>query len=439
MIYIDRELPDITKTELMARAILDKRLNARDLKVYSYVMYFSYISRTQEEIADMLDISRSNINKSLEKLTAFNYIEKTEIRSTKQMIYEAVKRDGNPGIPMLRADNVMRLGNLTKQKDMRSFNWMSSSEFYNLEKELKLIKEDIEVLKKIDDEVDEDKIKSLVRKLRITSYKYIKYILEGKVTAQDVIEELKYTKKNINEKLEDTRYIEKELNKFKKSYPSNSTVLTEEEVLKVLEDENALFILFLDNFKDKRIVRFKEKYLEDYIKFLCRFTELAKNRNFFKLYYENKIENFVFEDLMKVAEEKHREVPRIRGSFRFTLSKALGDLHRNMIEVNEELNEEIVKESLLDEVEVLADEIYGVFLSKTEAKGRIDGLNILGTREFLLCAYSLELEKRFEESYAISFEDFMKMFDIELYEELKKYEGAKVKLNIEKMKQEENE
>lgn len=437
MIYIDRELPAIAKTELMARATLDKRLNARDLKVYSYVMYFSSSSRTQEEIADMLDISRSNINKSLEKLTAFNYIEKNEvvINLKKIMIYEVVGIEGNPGIPTLRTDNIMRLGNLIKQKYINSFNWLRGSEIYELEQELKLIKEEIEVLKKINNEVDEDKIKSLVRQLKTTSHKFI---LEGKVTAQRRIEELKYTIEDINEKLEDTRYIERELSKFKKFYASNSKVLTEDEVSKVLKDENALFILFLDNFEDKRIVKFKEKYLEDYIKFLCRFTELAKSKNFFKLYYENKTQVFVFEDLMKVAEEKHREVPRIRGSFRFKTSKKLGDLYRNMIEVNEELNEEIVKESLIDEIEVIEDKIYGVSLSKTEAKGRIDGLNILSIREFLLCVYSLELEKRFEESYAISYEDFAKMFDVELYEELDKYKDAKVKLDIEKMKQEDN-
>ena len=66
----DEEKQDMSaeeKMKLIARATLDRRLNTRDLKLYNYVMSFEYLSYTQEEISEMLDISRSNINKSLEK------------------------------------------------------------------------------------------------------------------------------------------------------------------------------------------------------------------------------------------------------------------------------------------------------------------------------------------------------------------------------------
>lgn len=83
----DEEKQDMSaeeKMKLIARATLDRRLNTRDLKLYNYVMSFEYLSYTQEEISEMLDISRSNINKSLEKLASFNYIEKVQLKKVQK-------------------------------------------------------------------------------------------------------------------------------------------------------------------------------------------------------------------------------------------------------------------------------------------------------------------------------------------------------------------
>ena len=102
----NKQIPREEKMQLIARATLDRRLNTRDLKLYNYVMTFEFLGYTQEEIGDMLDLSRSNINKSFEKLAGFNYIKKVQLKKgIKQMAYELKGLD-DAGIIKPNADEV---------------------------------------------------------------------------------------------------------------------------------------------------------------------------------------------------------------------------------------------------------------------------------------------------------------------------------------------
>ena len=65
--YESTVIDDRMKTELIAKVTLDKRLTAKDMRVYGYLLNFKDECLTQEQISDILDMSRSNINKSIEK------------------------------------------------------------------------------------------------------------------------------------------------------------------------------------------------------------------------------------------------------------------------------------------------------------------------------------------------------------------------------------
>ena len=398
----------LTKVELMAKATLDKRLNARDLKVYSYVMHFEYLCNTQEEIADILDISRSNINKSLEKLTVFRYIDKIKSKKQSERIsYELVQEDA--GIALVSAEDIIRLVNISKVKEEDKFKFVSKEKREVLEGELNDIEHEIKILKKIINEVNEDKKQDLIELLKITD---IENILDDEIGFENTIEELQSVIDDINKDLADTRYIENELNKFKLSYPTRHLRLLEEDaVKKVIEDKNALLVLFLDSSDDKKIIDFKNKYLENYIKFLCKFTNLIDNEDFFKLYYRNQTEYFVLEELMKVTNVKHREVPRIRKSFKQRVIDSLELLSNNIVEINEASDEPGIEESLINKIE--------------STQETINDSNIIRIEEFLLCVFAMNLEHDFKNAYVISYTDFLRMFASELQESLENYKKHK--------------
>lgn len=398
----------ISKVELMARATLDKRLNARDLKVYSYVMHFEYLCNTQEEIADILDISRSNINKSLEKLTVFRYIDKIKPKKQSERIsYNLVLE--NAGIALVTAEDVIRLVNVSKVKEEDKFKFISKEKREALEAQLNEIEGEIKILKKIIYEVKEDKKQDLIKLLKIVD---IENTLSDETGPEDAIEGLQSIKNDINKDLADTRYIENELNSFKRGYPGRmSRVMDKDLVNKVLEDENALLALFLNSSDDKKIIDFKNKYLEDYIKFLCKFTNLVENEDFFKLYYKNQIEYFVLEDLMKVANVKHREVPRIRKSFKQRVTNNLEFLLDSINEINKASDKLVIGEDLVNEIESTQD--------------IINNINIISIEEFLICVFAMNLERDFKNAYVISYHDFLRMFASELQESLESYKKYK--------------
>ena len=146
----DEEKQDMSaeeKMKLIARATLDRRLNTRDLKLYNYVMSFEYLSYTQEEISEMLDISRSNINKSLEKLASFNYIEKVQLKKgTKKMSYK-LKGLSSAGIINPSPCEVIRVLNVSNVSDTEcKFIYCPPDEFKELEKTIKEYKNNIDTI-----------------------------------------------------------------------------------------------------------------------------------------------------------------------------------------------------------------------------------------------------------------------------------------------------
>ena len=116
------EVSSLEKERLMCKVALDKRLNAKDLKLYSYILNFNHLNSTQEEIADRLDMSRSNVNKSLEKLTAFNYIDKKSgnSRAGKRAEYKIIQFD-EAGICICEASSIIRMVNVTATKKYKYY------------------------------------------------------------------------------------------------------------------------------------------------------------------------------------------------------------------------------------------------------------------------------------------------------------------------------
>ncbi len=81
---------------LLSKAMGDRRLSARDLKIYMFLMNISTEGFTQEEIADFLDITRVNVNRSISKLCLFNYIDKEQANKYVSIKYTVL--DKNAGI-----------------------------------------------------------------------------------------------------------------------------------------------------------------------------------------------------------------------------------------------------------------------------------------------------------------------------------------------------
>lgn len=67
-------ISDYDKIELINKIVLDRRLGSTDMKVYTFLLNFREKDYSQEEIAYELAITRMSVNKSINKLIAFNYI-----------------------------------------------------------------------------------------------------------------------------------------------------------------------------------------------------------------------------------------------------------------------------------------------------------------------------------------------------------------------------
>lgn len=60
------------------RIVTDRRLKAIDVKIYMYMLSRNECQFKQEELADRLDVTRENLNRSIQKLKALGYISITK-------------------------------------------------------------------------------------------------------------------------------------------------------------------------------------------------------------------------------------------------------------------------------------------------------------------------------------------------------------------------
>lgn len=422
----DEENQDISteeKMQLIARATLDRRLNARDLKLYNYVMVFKFLGYTQEEISDMLDLSRSNVNKSFEKLAGFNYIKKVQLKKgIKQMAYE-LKGLNYAGIVKPCADEVIRILNIANTQDTkRKLTYCSMDDYKDLKVKIAKYKENIEIIETYYDYSGNNSLHALYKKQAHSLVEDFSKLINSKgedsedsnvlKSSKDIaLDNLKAFIKEFKERISDTTKMISQLNQFSKKLASETSVLNENEVKEVLQDENAKLILFLDRSSDEHFLNFKEKYLKYYTEFVCKFTDLVKNKNFFKLYYENKDIQMSLTEFMKIIGYKHREVPDSRVHTKRRLADSI-----------KEFLEKANKKILTDDAAELVEEINGLL----EYIESIDSKVIFDSRTIALLLFVLDYKKDISK-IGLNFDTFVEMYNPDLNDKFIGYLKSKNK------------
>ena len=64
---------NVTKGEML-RIVTDRRLKAVDIRILMYLISTSDTEFNQQDLADLLDVTRENLNRSIQKLKAFGYL-----------------------------------------------------------------------------------------------------------------------------------------------------------------------------------------------------------------------------------------------------------------------------------------------------------------------------------------------------------------------------
>lgn len=406
----DEEKQEISaeeKMQLIARATLDRRLNARDLKLYNYVMSFEYLSCTQEEISELLDLSRSNINKSLEKLASFNYIEKVQLKKgIKKMAYK-LKGLNRAGIVKPNECEVVRVLNVSNITDTKyKFIYCSPSEVSELEQLIKEYKKNVDVIEEYYDSNEESLKKREALSLVETFDPYTK-------SNKDVaIQTLKELIKEFEERISDTVTMRRKLNGFLRNFESK--ILGKDDTKRVLADANARFILFMDKNEDEYLTNFKEKYLENYIKFVCKFSDLDENSDFFKIYYEDKKLKFTFTQLMRMIGRNHREVPEKRKDAIDFITGAIEDFGKGLDNIE-----------LTDGASALVQEVSDL-LEVVTSKA------VFSSREVALLLFVLDGRYSLEKNIGLDYDSFVELYNPDLFEMFAEYETIKEEIKLNK-------
>lgn len=432
MIFLDRDneftkvlIDDVNNNErqnvstedrmkLIAKATLDRRLNARDLKVYNYILCFEHLGCTQEKISELLDMSRSNINKSIEKLASFNYIEKVEIEDEmkkKRMSYK-LKPLSKAGLINCIPDEIIRVLNVSNvfNKDYK-YTYCSHEDIRDIKLKIDTYKEHIDCIEKYYDCSNEY--------AKGKAYAIVEAFDMVKKSKEVAINNLKDEIKRLNDIIADTKSMKRKLTVFSRNIQSN--ILDREAIDEVLANMNAKFILFIDRTDDKRFDNFKEKYLENYIKFVCMFENLAENENFFKLYYENKKIEITFSELIRMLGYTHREVPERRSGAAAYIEEKIDEFKNDIIK---NLDMKSKKEDLTEKDKILLDEIV-------ELSDKIATNGVYSSREVALLLYTLDKKIGIKHSLGLSYTSFVELYNPDLLELLKDYEEIKKENNKE--------
>lgn len=396
------------RMKLIARATLDKRLNARDLKLYNYVMCYEYLSLTQEQISEMLDISRSNINKSLEKLASFNYIEKIQLqKGIKKMAYK-LKSLSEAGIINANSSEIIRILNVSNiQNAELKLNYCSVEDVEKYKDVIKEYKKNIEIIEEFYDKEDDDD--THIKACKKTAQELVRVF--GKPDISNKNRALNFLNSSIEQyqnNIKDVEDMEVKLDNFSKELVSQVKNVGRHVVDSVLRDENAKFILFIDRANEERFSNFKEKYLVDYIKFICKFTNLDKNENFFKIFYENKDIKLSYSDFIKLLGYNHREVPITR----LYVSKRIKDDFDEFFET--------VPGRLTNQAAELVKEI-------SDLGDAIDSMTEFNARELSLLLYVMNEENCMKKQFGLEFKTFVKMYNEDLLDKFFAYSLAKEK------------
>ena len=198
------------RIDLIGQVLLDERLSGIDSKLYMFLLNFENKGYRQEDLANILSLTRVSVNKSISKLLAFNYISTQKGRRT--VTEYKITPLSEAGVPIL---------------DIAS-------------------------------------IKSL-------------YQLEAKTSEY-------FGKDKFN--------IEEEWNNFNYLRLTSISDIDTQKAKSLFESNLYKFLLFTATCKDFRVVKFKEKYLESFIRFYTKFISIL-DEEFYEAYYTFKRDELI--------------------------------------------------------------------------------------------------------------------------------------------------
>lgn len=398
--YESTVIDDRMKAELIAKVTLDKRLTAKDMRVYGYLLNFKDECLTQEQISDILDMSRSNVNKSIEKLTALNYIGKISSSNWREVTTYEIVPYYNAGITWSSPNEIIRLINVVnKEKGIRRLNYVSNEE----DREYRSI------LNELTTRVTElEKISLKERAKENLNYGYLKEI-------EDDIKECNREISNIRTELKDVEYIASLMTKLESEILRRSK-LSKARIKAVLRNRNRKVLLFLAYTYQININKFREQYLEDYIMFLSRFTDDLKednskdepNEDFYILYYESLTTiRHTFDDIMRIAGVTHRDVPERKRNLQSKIVNELNNMRELVIKSKSEIFNDDTKQIL-----------YGL-IEKCESKAIAK--MTFSDKEFIILIVVLNKEIACQIAVCVEFKEYIKIKSVEIYECVMRY------------------
>lgn len=398
--YESTVIDDRMKAELIAKVTLDKRLTAKDMRVYGYLLNFKDECLTQEQISDILDMSRSNVNKSIEKLTALNYIGKISSSNWREVTTYEIVPYYNAGITWSSPNEIIRLINVVnKEKGIRRLNYVSNEE----DREYRSI------LNELTTRVTElEKISLKERAKENLNYGYLKEI-------EDDIKECNREISNIRTELKDVEYIASLMTKLESEILRRSK-LSKARIKAVLRNRNRKVLLFLAYTYQININKFREQYLEDYIMFLSRFTDDLKednskdepNEDFYILYYESLTTiRHTFDDIMRIAGVTHRDVPERKRNLQSKIVNELNNMRELVIKSKSEIFNDDTKQIL-----------YGL-IEKCESKAIAK--MTFSDKEFIILIVVLNKEIACQRAVCVEFKEYIKIKSVEIYECVMRY------------------
>ena len=232
---------------------------------------------------------------------------------------------------------------------------------------------------------------------------------------EDNIKECNYEISNIRAELKDVEYIASLMTKLESKILEKSK-LSKDRIKAVLKNRNRKVLLFLAYTYQININKFREQYLEDYIMFLSRFTDDLKednskdepNEDFYILYYESLTTiRHTFDDVMRIAEVTHRDVPERKRNLQSKILDELNNMRELVIKSKSEIFNDDTKQIL-----------YGL-IEKCESKA-IAKMTFTN-KEFILIMVALNKEVQCQRAVCVEFKEYIKIKSVEIYECVMRY------------------
>lgn len=318
------------RLDLIGQVILDERLSGIDSKLYIFLLNFENKGYRQEDLANIVSLTRVSVNKSISKLLAFNYISTQKGRRT--VTEYKITPLSEAGVPVL----------------------------------------------------DIDSIKSL-------------YQLEVKTSEY-------FGKDNFD--------IEEEWNNFNYLSLTNISDIDTQKAKSLFNNNTYKFLLFTATCNDFRVVKFKEKYLESFIRFYNKFVSTF-DEEFYEAYYcfkkqellsikDSREQGYYIEDIMRLFDIPNSSDKAVVAKFKDSLVSRIDNFIKAY---NYALDKDI---DTPEELRVLLNRL----------KDRLSHTKLFTLEEMLLTSYIGGYKSKVQEKLSIVFEKFIMIIDEKLLKDI---------------------